>query len=136
MPKCRACSNRDVPFSAIYWLGYEQIKASLVKVLPETAEPPSLQAVFLRSFVAGASSGAVAATLTTPFDLIKTRQQVLYTAATPLPGAVTGEVTISGSATVPGTFSVMRQIVAESGVQGLWTGLGPRLVKVAPACAI
>lgn len=34
------------------------------------------------------------------------------------------------------TREVMKKIYATSGVNGLFTGLVPRIVKVAPACAI
>lgn len=34
------------------------------------------------------------------------------------------------------TLDVIRDIRASSGLRGLFTGLVPRLVKVAPACAI
>ena len=33
-------------------------------------------------------------------------------------------------------MAIMRSIVAKEGLQGLFTGLIPRLAKVAPACAI
>lgn len=74
--------------------------------------------------VAQAGSGALAATLTTPFDVVKTRQQILRQSSSPTAGPG------------PGTAAVMRQIVAESGRPGLFAGLGPRLAKVSPACAI
>eukprot|EP01051_Picozoa_sp_SAG22_P003937 SAG22_NODE_201_length_15391_cov_7.662176_14_plen_433_part_00 len=156
---------RDVPFSAIYWLGYEQIKQALIARQPPpppppplsaatataaAAEPTSLQTIFFRSFVAGAGSGALAATLTTPFDVVKTRQQLLRdrsseAVAAPAPGAgaaaaATGRAAGSGAGSrrpaVPGTMAVMRQVVAEAGPRGLFAGLGPRLAKVSPACAI
>lgn len=75
---------RDVPFSGIYWMGYEKIKHSL-------AQREDLSH-FQTSFIAGASSGMVsknkmdsehmlnilqiAAIITTPFDVVKTRRQV------------------------------------------------------------
>jgi solute carrier family 25 protein 39/40 len=34
------------------------------------------------------------------------------------------------------TWKTIRKIYAQGGVKGLFTGLTPRLVKVAPACAI
>lgn len=34
------------------------------------------------------------------------------------------------------TVEIIRQIYAQHGIRGLFTGLVPRLIKVAPACAI
>ncbi|EEP76144.1 conserved hypothetical protein [Uncinocarpus reesii 1704] len=76
---------RDVPFSGLYWWGYESMKASLASIrartFPHTAhmaahEPQSSGVVFVESFTAGAVAGAVSALITTPFDVGKTRQQV------------------------------------------------------------
>lgn len=61
---------RDVPFSAIYWWGYEKSKEYLQS------------RIFLNNdnsiipFISGCISGAFAATLTTPLDVAKTRRQV------------------------------------------------------------
>lgn len=114
---------KDVPFSAVYWLGYEQLRARLLARYPTPAAGQSadLQVVFRTSFVSGAASGTFAALLTTPFDVIKTRQQVFL---------------FDRSTAVPSTLSTGAEIVAEAGWKGLFAGLGPRLMKVAPACAI
>lgn len=68
---------RDVPFSAVYWMGYETFK----KALADKRERSSSSfwknlGVGWSSFVCGASSGAIAATVTHPFDLVKTRRQI------------------------------------------------------------
>ena len=79
---------RDVPFSGIYWWGYEAIRDRLT-VAREAAQlrdgrPRSKSQgsgnhanTFVDSFIAGATSGAIASLVTTPFDVGKTRQQVL-----------------------------------------------------------
>uniref|UniRef100_A0A3Q3LA80 Mitochondrial glutathione transporter SLC25A39 n=1 Tax=Labrus bergylta TaxID=56723 RepID=A0A3Q3LA80_9LABR len=61
---------RDVPFSALYWFNYELVKAHLCEKSQVT------QANFSISFTAGAVSGAIAAILTLPFDVVKTRRQI------------------------------------------------------------
>ena len=61
---------RDVPFSAMYWAGYEYVKMSLAG---EHEKPKTWM-----SFVAGAISGAVASLCTHPFDVIKTQRQVAF----------------------------------------------------------
>ncbi|KAK4999518.1 Carrier protein, mitochondrial, partial [Elasticomyces elasticus] len=84
---------RDVPFSALYWWGYEYGRDTLASYrdgargrgldLSETSTRRRSRArseedhatLLTDSFIAGASSGAIAALVTTPFDVGKTRQQ-------------------------------------------------------------
>ncbi|CAI5736046.1 unnamed protein product [Hyaloperonospora brassicae] len=104
---------RDVPFSAIYWTSYERLQQTLQSTEHEVSRTQ-------RAFVCGALSGAIAATVTTPFDVVKTLQQV--------------HSTRQGSQ--PSGTLVLRQVVANKGVGGAFTGLGARLARVAPSCAI
>nr|XP_057904546.1 probable mitochondrial glutathione transporter SLC25A39 isoform X1 [Doryrhamphus excisus] len=112
---------RDVPFSAIYWFNYELVKAALCE------RSQTSQANFSISFTAGAASGAVAAILTLPFDVVKTRRQIQL-----------GEMDALG---VPfkktsSTWTIMKEIWREVGYRGLFAGFMPRVIKVAPACAV
>ncbi|KAH7474334.1 hypothetical protein PRIC1_013540 [Phytophthora ramorum] len=104
---------RDVPFSAIYWTSYENLQRRLNSMHGELTRTQ-------RAFACGAVSGAIAATVTTPFDVVKTLQQVSMTA--------------QGSQ--PSGMVVLRQVVASRGVSGAFTGLSARLARVAPSCAI
>jgi hypothetical protein len=113
---------RDVPFSMIYWLGFERIRAALEERLQASEE--SAIDRFTVAFAAGAVSGAVAATVTTPFDVVKTRMQIQLYKMRHLPDAQ-AEV-----------MPMIHRIVAEEGASGMFAGLGARLAKVAPACAI
>ncbi|XP_018562416.1 solute carrier family 25 member 40 isoform X2 [Anoplophora glabripennis] len=110
---------RDVPFSAVYWMHYESIKSFFLN----SDTVPS----FWFSFVAGAISGSIAATVTVPFDVVKTHQQIEF-----------GETTLYSDQ--PGksktTMEIFRDIYRQHGVRGLFAGSVPRLIKVAPACAI
>ncbi|KAM7348817.1 solute carrier family 25 protein Shawn-like [Cochliomyia hominivorax] len=111
---------RDVPFSGIYWTCYETIKSRF-----NVTEP-----TFSFSFFAGAVSGSIAATITTPFDVIKTHEQIEF-----------GEKVIftdkpAKDIPSPGVMKRLASIYALSGIRGIFAGLGPRLFKVAPACAI
>lgn len=112
---------RDVPFSAMYWYNYEWSKSWLCQ-RHNTREP-----TFTITFISGAGSGSIAAIVTLPFDVVKTRRQVEL-----------GELqakNLSGQVSST-TFSVMKKIVAQNGFRGLFAGFFPRLIKVAPACAI
>ncbi|XP_056143590.1 probable mitochondrial glutathione transporter SLC25A39 [Lampris incognitus] len=112
---------RDVPFSALYWFNYELVKAQLCR------QHRISQPNFSISFTAGAISGAVAAILTLPFDVVKTRRQIQLGEMETL--AVAMKKTTS-------TWHIMKDICAESGYRGLFAGFLPRVIKVAPACAV
>jgi solute carrier family 25 protein 39/40 len=133
---------RDVPFSGIYWWGYETIRGRLTDARERGREPRSRArsrsqsrenhtATFIDSFTAGALSGAVASVLTMPFDVGKTRQQVFKDSSN----------TSNGGARVlaPEERSMPRflwHIFKTEGAAGLWKGWVARTLKVAPACAI
>ncbi|XP_037692527.1 solute carrier family 25 member 40 isoform X2 [Choloepus didactylus] len=112
---------RDVPFSAIYWYNYEVLKKLL-------CEKYSLyEPTFMINFTSGALSGSIAAVATLPFDVVKTQKQTQLW------------IYESHKISVPlhmSTWVLMKNIVAKNGFSGLFTGLIPRVIKVAPACAI
>ncbi|XP_034990751.1 probable mitochondrial glutathione transporter SLC25A39 isoform X1 [Zootoca vivipara] len=112
---------RDVPFSALYWYNYELVKDWLCTRFCLT------EATFRVSFAAGAISGTVAAILTLPFDVVKTQRQIQ------LGDMETLQVATPRSSS---TWLLMQKIRAESGTRGLFAGFLPRVIKVAPACAI
>ncbi|NXC77862.1 S2539 protein, partial [Anhinga anhinga] len=139
---------RDVPFSALYWFNYELVREWLC------GQARLDEATFMISFTSGAISGTVAAVLTLPFDVVKTQRQI------ELGGSEVHPVAASKPSS---TWLLMRRIRAESGTRGLFAGkavppaLGwgllvpwchrgangvvlagflPRVIKVAPACAI
>ncbi|KAH1022320.1 hypothetical protein HUJ04_011741 [Dendroctonus ponderosae] len=111
---------RDVPFSAIYWMSYESIKSYM------GCDHPS----FRQSFIGGAISGSIAATITVPFDVVKTHQQIEFGSD------FFSENGKPAKRQRRSTAMVFRDIYSQYGVRGLYTGLTPRLIKVAPACAI
>ena len=126
---------RDVPFSAFYWWGYEYGRQRLDEARNRSAsllgQPRkadlSHSALLTDSFLAGAGSGAIAAFVTTPFDVGKTRQQT----AMHDPKARAKDL--------PETRSMPRllwHIYRNEGAAGLFKGWAARCLKVAPACAI
>ncbi|NXR26313.1 S2539 protein, partial [Cinclus mexicanus] len=112
---------RDVPFSALYWFNYELVRMWLCKQAWLDG------ATFTVSFASGAISGTVAAVLTLPFDVVKTQRQI------ELGDSEVHPVTASKPSS---TWLLMQRIRAESGTRGLFAGFLPRVIKVAPACAI
>jgi solute carrier family 25 protein 39/40 len=103
---------RDTPFSAIYWMSFETIK----KRLRQSNDTP--MSTFTVAFISGATSGALAAMITTPIDVIKTRIQAAPS---------------DQKYTMSQTAKLMYQ---QDGIRAFFIGFVPRLARVAPACAI
>ncbi|KAM7219287.1 mitochondrial carrier protein MTM1 [Rhypophila decipiens] len=141
---------RDVPFSGMYWWGYETIRGKLTDARERsrgrTLEFDSSRArgkarrrsqsrekhteTFTDSFAAGALSGAFASVATMPFDVGKTRTQVYRDAAS-------GAAKNAGAAPEEQSMGrLLWHIFKTEGAAGLFKGWIPRTLKVAPACAI
>ncbi len=147
---------RDVPFSGIYWWGYEAMRNSLSDAREvsrgneldlsrgmtsgRTAmADESHSTTFVDSFTAGGVSGAFASFVTTPFDVGKTRQQVYRHAGDDLPSVQAAKEAAKQGKHIPEELSMPRflyHIFKEEGLAGLFKGWIPRTLKVAPACAI
>lgn len=137
---------RDVPFSGFYWWGYEGLKHEF-KVLRgmnplSSHKTESHSTIFVDSFAAGAVSGGLASIITTPFDVGKTRQQVLEHSSSEGPkGAAAARSSASASAgSIPPSEQSMPRFLysiwKEEGTAGLFKGWSARCLKVSPACAI
>ncbi|SNX81516.1 related to mitochondrial carrier family protein [Melanopsichium pennsylvanicum] len=132
---------RDVPFSAIYFAGYEAIKRSLTGGGLGEGHASGSGEEFGVAFASGAVSGSLAAVLTHPFDVVKTRLQTQGSSSSSLnrvegrlSGSLRGVPTkASGSGSV---WATIKHIVDKEGGKGLWKGLSPRTAKVAPACGV
>ena len=83
------------------------------------ASDPDGQLTTSSAFLSGGLAGAVAALLTTPLDVLKTRRQVE-----------------SGGGSGVGTAGMLTRIAQAEGPLALFAGVAPRLAKVAPSCAI
>lgn len=106
---------RDVPFSGLYWAGYETCKSMFERRGHRGAQV---------AFISGSISGTTAALLTSPFDVLKTRRQALLMAShTPKSGYTS-------------SLSLLSKIIRTEGVSALFAGLTPRMAKIAPACGI
>ena len=103
---------RDVPFSGLYWAGYEACKHRLGKLGYEGAGV---------AFASGAVSGTTAALLTSPFDVLKTRRQALLMCAT---------------TRTTSTLALTAEILRNEGFAALYAGIVPRITKIAPACGM
>ncbi|CAI5736843.1 unnamed protein product [Hyaloperonospora brassicae] len=110
---------RDIPFSACYWCGIETSKRYLSKRVPSADDRQQQVAIAL---VSGVLAGTLATLATHPLDVVKTRSQLLLYS--------------TDAASVPSIPQLVRKVWTAEGVRGLTAGLVPRVVKVAPACAI
>ncbi|KAH9826911.1 putative mitochondrial carrier TC2A29 family protein [Teratosphaeria destructans] len=126
---------RDVPFSALYWWGYEFGRSRLDETRARTTflagrdhrAELSHSALLVDSFIAGAASGGIASFVTTPFDVGKTRRQTfMHDAKDKVKDAPEGR-------SMP---RFLWHIYRTEGTAGLFKGWSARCLKVAPACAI
>ena len=129
---------RDAPFSAIYLGAYEALKrpgggvdrlvgrrrAAAGTPRAAVAAPPRPGVDTPVHLLCGVGAGVAAAAATVPADVVKTRWQAAERGAAGR-GAPDG-----------GLWGVARTIVRDEGVRGLCRGVGPRVAKVAPSCAI
>jgi len=104
---------RDVPFSALYFSLYGNLKA--IQLERQNGKPLSIGQLFLAS----AGSGMFAGGLMTPADVIKTRIQVKQ-----------GAVPYKG---IPDCFS---RIMKEEGPRALFKGAVPRMLIISPLFGI
>lgn len=114
---------RDIPFTMIFWTITESIRGPILNSSnadTQQGKGSNSQTDTSRLLYANAAAasiaGGVAAVATTPFDVIKTQQQ-------------TGLVDQSVLATA-------RSIVQRNGFGGLWAGVMPRLMRIAPSSAM
>ncbi|CZT15230.1 related to solute carrier family 25 member 39 [Ramularia collo-cygni] len=124
---------RDVPFSALYWWGYEFGRERLHEQRRRRGSMAGRELgtkeLLTDSFIAGASSGLIAALVTTPFDVGKTRQQTV----------VSSNMSLEQKRALPESRTMPRflwHIYRNEGMSGLFKGWAARCLKVAPACAI
>lgn len=102
------------PYVGLNFMTYESVRKYLTE---EGQKNPSA----VRKLLAGAISGAVAQTCTYPFDVLRRRFQIN---------------TMSGMGyKYTSIWDAVRVIVAEEGLRGLFKGIGPNLLKVAPSMA-
>ncbi|KAL3424368.1 mitochondrial carrier [Phlyctema vagabunda] len=102
------------PYVGLNFMTYELVRQYFT---PEGDKNPSA----VRKLAAGAISGAVAQTCTYPFDVLRRRFQIN---------------TMSGMGyQYKSITDAVRVIVAQEGIRGMYKGIVPNLLKVAPSMA-
>lgn len=125
---------RDVPFTIIYWTINERLRNDYLLAYPQLG-------VFSRNFTAGAFAGCIAALVTHPFDVMKTRQQTLTQPET-------NEIKVKSFANSKMDIQVIdctdvkinntsfSYILKNEGWKVLFSGVKQRLFRTSGACAI
>lgn len=109
---------RDVPFSAICWSTLEPMRRKLLGLAGEEASATS---VLCANFSAGFAAGSIAAAVTCPLDVVKTRRQIEKDPS---------------RAMNTNTRQMLTDLWRERGMKGLFTGIGPRVGRAGPSVGI
>lgn len=112
------------PYSAIDLATFEYLKRLIVtrQAKVERCHEEDVQMGNLATGIIGAISGAVSATAVYPMNLLRTRLQAQGTVLHP--------------PTYDGIWDVTRKTIRNEGFRGLFRGVTPNLLKVAPAVSI
>ncbi|KAK9121703.1 hypothetical protein Syun_019320 [Stephania yunnanensis] len=109
---------RDVPFSAICWSTLEPVRR---RILNFVGEDVNASTILGANFSAGFLAGSIAATVTCPLDVAKTRRQI--------------EKDPSRALSM-NTRLTLIEVWRNGGMKGLFTGVGPRIARVGPSTGI
>ena len=120
-----ATAIRDAPYAGLYVLFYEQSKRRLsqLREVAPLAEIPNWEGSMKSStslsinFVSGVLAAGFATAITNPFDVVKTRLQLM-------PGKYSNMITAG------------RRMIQEDGVRSLFNGLGLRMGRKALSSAL
>ncbi|QDZ19814.1 mitochondrial carrier protein [Chloropicon primus] len=105
---------RDITFDVIEFVSYEQIRNFYLQ-----SKGPDAKLNALEGSGIGAVAGALTATFTTPFDVIKTRMMLQGT-----------------NKVYAGVFDCTRKMIAEEGMGALFKGVGPRVTWISIGGAV
>lgn len=121
------------PFSALYFVFYEQFKQEAIKRKPSTDEN-EIDLPFNQLLLCSAGAGALASWLTSPLDMAKLRLQV-QRGATSIQNS-NGTIAMNERTAYKGMIDCMRKSYLHGGVSGLFRGAGARVIHFTPAMAI
>lgn len=98
---------------------------------PSGAAAATTRQVLWANLLAGSTAGALAAAVTTPMDVLKTRLQTLE--GQPVHSCCTAG---KPAGPPPRGLELLRDIYRAEGLRGLFAGIVPRVARAAPACAV
>ncbi|KAI9136103.1 mitochondrial carrier domain-containing protein [Paraphysoderma sedebokerense] len=112
---------REIPFTCIQFPLYEYLKHRLHQSNIHSGLPPPKS---YELAILGSIAGGIAAAITTPLDVVKTRVMLSSKSSSHITNANIRNTYYHG------VFSTFRIIIAEDGVRALFRGLGPRVVWI------
>lgn len=112
---------RDVPFSIIYFTTYSQTKQYLCNNNTNNSNNTILP------FIAGAIAGTLAAAVTTPLDVIKTRVHA---------SAIRADKGLFWHNEYSLVYNTIQQLIHKEGYNALWKGIIPRCMIISPLFGI
>jgi Mitochondrial carrier protein len=112
------------PFSALYFVFYEQFKD-----LARHQSPSNADLSFSATVVCAAAAGGLASWLTSPLDMAKLRLQVQR-------GRLASQHPADLALTYSGMWDCLRHTWQTEGVRGLFRGAGARVLHFAPATTV
>jgi len=132
-PKALGLLDVQSFLSAVKPKGRRQMMSLVPRVIYQTKQTTGLQksALVAKSFGLGGVAGAIGATAVYPIDLVKTRMQ---NQRTKLGGAVAKNV--GQEIFYANSIDCFFKTIRSEGVFGLYRGLGPQLIGVAPEKAL
>ncbi|KAJ3326622.1 hypothetical protein HDU76_012770 [Blyttiomyces sp. JEL0837] len=105
---------REIPFTCVQFPLYEYMKKQWSKRKSHQVSP-------VEASLCGSISGGIAAAVTTPLDVVKTRIMLSQKNG------------VDGYNSIPGTF---RKVVADEGASALFKGIGPRVTWISIGGAV
>lgn len=130
----------NLPFGGVLVSANESLK-KVLKVEEAAAEGRTAAAI-TRYFASAGLSAGLAAMLTMPLDVIKTRQQtqdclmLKQCESCPMARLKVQQASQNGEPIYKGFVSTGQQIWRTEGVRGMWSGAGPRLFQAMPSAAV
>ena len=127
---------RDVPFSGIYWVVTEAARRRLREA--QGGGQGGVAELAYVNLLSGTIGGTVAASITTPLDVVKTRIQtdIMQDEAKGSSTSRSQRVLFSRDRGVRQVAAVMQRIATEEGAARLFDGAAARAARAAPSCAI
>ncbi|RSH93758.1 hypothetical protein EHS25_006406 [Saitozyma podzolica] len=121
--------------NGVYYAFYEETRSILLRRRPKTATSPHALTTG-EGIVAGLIAGSITTLATNPIWTVQTAQSTRSVTVRE-PSDVEASASASASSSEkplrrikPSALSVARDIISESGVTGLWRGIGPALILV------
>ncbi|KAL5507145.1 hypothetical protein ACEPAH_6601 [Sanghuangporus vaninii] len=112
---------RGLPATAFGVAPYVGINFASYEALRGWITPPGTKPTALRKLLCGALAGSISQTLTYPMDVLRRKMQV------------TGMKSLGVHHT--GAVDALRYVIRNEGLKGLYKGIWPNLLKVAPSIA-